>query len=87
MALLEAIRAGTVPRRDVNTTIARQVLAFGDPKLAAALEASWGALRPTAKDKAPLIARYKGILESDELPPASLDRGAAPVRADLRPVP
>ena len=40
--LLDAIRAGTVPRRDVNTTIARQVLAFGDPKLAAALEASWG---------------------------------------------
>ncbi len=44
-ALLEALRAGAVPRRDVNTTIARQILAFGDPKLVAALEASWGALR------------------------------------------
>ena len=76
-AMLDAIRVGTVPRRDVNTTIARQVLAFGDPKLTAALEASWGAPRPTAKNKAPLIARYKGILESDELPPANLDRGGA----------
>ena len=36
-----------------------------------------GPLRPTAKDKAPLIARYKGILESDDLPPANLDRGGA----------
>ncbi len=50
-ALLDAIRAGVIPRRDVNTTIARQILAFGDPKLAAALEASWGALRPTAQTR------------------------------------
>ena len=28
LALLDAIRKGTVPRRDVNTTIARQILAF-----------------------------------------------------------
>jgi putative membrane-bound dehydrogenase-like protein len=76
-ALLDAIRSGVVPRSDVTTTIARQILAFGDPKLAAALEASWGSLRPTARDKAPLIAKYKAILESDGLPPADPDRGRA----------
>jgi putative heme-binding domain-containing protein len=76
-ALLDAIRAGVVPRRDVSTTIARQILAFGDPELAKALEASWGALRPTARDKAPLIAKYKAILGSDALPPADPDRGRA----------
>ena len=87
LALLDAIRAGSVPRRDVNTTIARQVLAFGDPKLAAALEASWGTLRPTAKDKAPLIARYKGILESGRAAARQSRPRPRPVRADLRPVP
>jgi putative heme-binding domain-containing protein len=76
-ALLDAVRSGVIPRRDVNTTIARQIVAFGDPKLTAALEASWGALRPTARDKAPLIAKYKAILGSDELPPADPDRGRA----------
>jgi putative heme-binding domain-containing protein len=76
-ALLDAIRADTIPRRDVSTTIARQILAFGDPKLAAALERSWGALRPTARDKAPLIAKYKAILTSGDLPAADLDRGRA----------
>ncbi len=76
-ALLDAIRAGTVPRRDVTTTTARQILAFGDAKLTAALESSWGALRPTARDKAPLIAKYKGILNDGALPPADPDRGRA----------
>ena len=35
------------------------------------------ALRPTAQDKAPLIAKYKAILASDNLPPADPDRGRA----------
>jgi putative membrane-bound dehydrogenase-like protein len=76
-ALIDAIRTGAVPRRDVSTTVARQILAFGDPKLAEALEKSWGALRPTARDKAPLIARYKGILTSGDLPAADAGRGRA----------
>jgi hypothetical protein len=33
-ALVDAIRSGVVARRDVTTTVARQILAFGDPKLA-----------------------------------------------------
>src|SRR5262249_9194283 len=74
-ALLDAIRSEDVPRRDVNTTVARQILAFGDPKLTASLESTWGALRPTAKDKAPLIAKYKAILQSDSLPTPDPDRG------------
>jgi putative heme-binding domain-containing protein len=74
-ALLDAVRAGTVPRRDVSTTAARQILAFGDPKLSESLEKSWGVLRPTARDKAPLIAKYKAILASADSPPADPDRG------------
>src|SRR5262249_25088499 len=74
-SLLDAIAAGTIPRRDVYTTVARQIVTFGDPKLTAALEKSWGTLRPTARDKAPLIAKYKAILGSGDLPPADPDRG------------
>jgi putative heme-binding domain-containing protein len=66
-----------VPRRDLNTTIARQVLAFKVPGLTAALEQSWGTLRPTARDKAPLIAKYKTILASPDLPTPDPDRGRA----------
>jgi putative heme-binding domain-containing protein len=74
-ALIDAIGKGAVPRRDVYTTVARQILAFGDPKLTAALEKSWGTLRPTARDKAPLIAKYKAILAPGDLPTADPDRG------------
>jgi putative heme-binding domain-containing protein len=76
-ALLDAVRAGTIPRRDVSTTVARQILAFGDPKLSESLEKSWGVLRPTARDKAPLMAKYKAILAAGDLPPADPDRGRA----------
>jgi putative membrane-bound dehydrogenase-like protein len=76
-ALLDAVRKGSVPRREISTTIARQILAFNLPNLTAALEQSWGTLRPTARDKTPLIARYKTILTSRDLPTADPDRGHA----------
>jgi putative membrane-bound dehydrogenase-like protein len=75
--LLEAVRKGSVPRRDLNTTIARQILAFKEPGLTAALERAWGTLRPTARDKAPMIAKYKTILASPDLPTPDPDRGRA----------
>ncbi len=74
-ALLDAVRKGSVPRRDLNTTIARQILAFQVPSLTAALERSWGTLRPTARDKAPLIGKYKTMLASRDLPTPDPDRG------------
>jgi putative heme-binding domain-containing protein len=74
-ALLLAIGEGTVSRRDLNTTVARQVLAFRDPKLASALERTWGTIRPTAQDKTRLVAKYKAILSSKDAPPADPGRG------------
>ena len=76
-SLLESIRKGTIPRRDVNTTIARQIQAFQVPELTKALEQAWGTLRPTARDKTPLVAKYKTILASRDLPPANLEKGRA----------
>jgi putative membrane-bound dehydrogenase-like protein len=77
LALLDAIGKGTVPRRDLNSTVARQILAFRAPKLTSSLERAWGTLRPTAQNKVPLIARYKSILASPDLPSPDLDRGRA----------
>ncbi|HZW34352.1 MAG TPA: PVC-type heme-binding CxxCH protein, partial [Isosphaeraceae bacterium] len=77
MALLDAVAKGTVPRRDLNTTVARQILAFRAPNLTTALERTWGTLRPTAGDKTRLIAKYKGILASAALPAPDPDRGRA----------
>ena len=77
LALLDAVRKGSVPRRDLNTTVARQILAFDVPNLNATLAQAWGTLRPTARDKAPLIARYKTMLASRDLPTPDPDRGRA----------
>lgn len=61
-ALLEAVAAGAVPRRDISATVARQILAFRDEELATLLESAWGRLRATAADKVELMAKYRAAL-------------------------
>lgn len=73
-ALLDAVARGDVPARDLSVTTARQLLALGDPAIAAKLKEVWGAVRPTSKEKSALAARYKALLT-----PARL-RGADPSR-------
>ena len=75
LALLDAVRKGTVPRRDMSTTVARQILAFQVPNLNSALEQAWGTLRPTSRDKTRLIAKYKSVLAATDLPSPDLERG------------
>lgn len=74
LALLDAVAAGTVARRDLNATIARQLLALGDPQVKSRLEAVWGSVRPTSSVKASLMTKYKDVLSSDE-PAADPGRG------------
>jgi putative heme-binding domain-containing protein len=64
-----------VPRRDLNTTVARQLLALGDEKVRTRLEAVWGSVRATSREKAPLIVKYKELLGSNQLPVADPGRG------------
>jgi putative heme-binding domain-containing protein len=61
-ALLDAVGAGVVPRRDISATVARQILAFRDDELAQLLESAWGRLRNTAADKVELMAKYRAAL-------------------------
>jgi putative heme-binding domain-containing protein len=74
-SLLDAIEKGTVPSRDLGVTTARQVQALGDAKLSARLESAWGTIRPTSKEKAALMARYKALLTPDRLKEADPSRG------------
>ncbi len=75
MALLDAVERGLIPRRDLNVSIARQVLAFGDPKIQHRLETVWGKVQPTSKAKRSLLAKYKNLLASSQEPPADPARG------------
>jgi len=75
LALLDAVGNKVVPRRDLNTTIARQLLALGDEKVRTRLEAVWGSVRSTSHEKAPLIAKYKELLASNQFPTADSGRG------------
>lgn len=77
LALLEAMEKGTVARRDLSVANARHLLAFQDPKITAALEKSWGSLRPTSKEKSSLISKYKEILTSESLSKADASHGRA----------
>jgi putative heme-binding domain-containing protein len=77
LALLASIGRGQVPRRDVSVTTARQLQALGDRKINEQLEAVWGKVQPTSKEKATLMAKYKALLASDQLPPGDLSRGRA----------
>jgi putative membrane-bound dehydrogenase-like protein len=75
LALLDAVARKIICRRDLNATIARQLLALGDPQVRARLEAVWGSVRPTSNEKASLMAKYKEILASDLHPAPDLGRG------------
>ncbi|WP_165227528.1 PVC-type heme-binding CxxCH protein [Aquisphaera insulae] len=75
LALLDAVEQKRVPRRDVTTTTARQLLAMNDAKVKDRLAAVWGTIRPTAGDKAALISKYKEILTSRDYPAADPARG------------
>jgi putative membrane-bound dehydrogenase-like protein len=73
--LLEAIARGQVPRRDVNASVARQLLAFGDRRISERLEAAWGKVQPTSKQKTELLGRYKTTLAANPGGPPSASRG------------
>ena len=76
-ALLDAIADGSIPKRDLNATTARQILAFGKPELTTRLGEVWGSLRPTSADKVALLARYKAVLESGDGKAVDPSRGRA----------
>ncbi|GAC1469523.1 MAG: hypothetical protein NVSMB9_13430 [Isosphaeraceae bacterium] len=79
-ALLDAVRAGVVPARDLSVSTARQITAFGDQTLTTRLQDVWGSVAPTSREKTALVARYKAALSPDRLRKADPGRGRSVFR-------
>jgi putative heme-binding domain-containing protein len=75
LALLDAVEKGVVPARDLTATTARQLQSFGDRRIHEKLEKVWGTIRPTAREKAALMARYQADLTPNRLKSADLAQG------------
>jgi putative heme-binding domain-containing protein len=75
LALLDGMEKGTVARRDLSAFTARQLFGFNDKRLTEKLNTVWGSIRPAAKDKAALLARYKALVPPDALRKADLASG------------
>lgn len=77
LPLLEAMEKEKIPRRDLSAFTARQLVGLNDKRLTDKLTAVWGAIRPTAKDKSVLLAKYKSLVPPDALTKADRGHGRA----------
>ena len=75
LALLGAIEAKKVPRADVSAYWARQMLALKDKAVSAKLATAWGTIRPPAKERDALAARYKKLADKEHRAKADLSAG------------
>jgi putative membrane-bound dehydrogenase-like protein len=75
--LLSEIEAGRIEGADVSAFAARQILNLGDARLTARLNAVWGEVRSTPKDRARRIAGFKERLTPHELAHGDLSAGRA----------
>jgi putative heme-binding domain-containing protein len=75
LALLDAVGRKAIPRGDLSTTVARQLLALGNQQVRERLEAVWGSVRPTSIEKGSLIPKYKEMLASGQQPASDPARG------------
>jgi putative heme-binding domain-containing protein len=75
--LLTEIEADRIARTDVPAFTARQIRNLGDGRLIARLNAAWGDVRATPKDRARRIAGFKERLTAHELSHGDLSAGRA----------
>jgi putative heme-binding domain-containing protein len=77
LVLLDAMERGQVPRGDLSPFIVRQLTGFKNQALSDKLAKVWGTIRPTAKDKTALLARYQSIVPPAALAQADRSHGRA----------
>jgi putative heme-binding domain-containing protein len=75
--LVAAVKAGTVPVRDLTAATARQLRDLDDRQIDAFVDQHWGVARATPKDKAEAIEKYKQVLTEQRLRSADASRGRA----------
>jgi len=75
VALLDAVEAGTVSRRDISVFTARQLQAFGRPEITEKLSRAFGSVRATSKEKLAQIEELRAGLPATSLQRANLAQG------------
>lgn len=74
-ALVEAIKAGRIPRADIDASGARQLGLLNDPEIDAWLAESWGTVAQTDEAAEAEIQRWKGVLTSARVEAGNASRG------------
>lgn len=74
-ALLDALAAGRVSKKDITAYHARQILSLKDPALSARLTEVWGELRESPAERQAEISALKAALTPEVLAKADASRG------------
>ena len=77
LALLDAVEAGKVNRKDVSPFVARQMQGLKDKRVGERLTAVWGQLLPASAKRAELTKKYKAELTAEKLKTADSSNGRA----------
>ena len=75
--LVAAVRAGTVPAKELTAATARQLRDLGDKNIDAFVDEIWGVARTSPKEKTDLMAKYKALLTDDRVRTADASHGRA----------
>lgn len=75
--LVAAVRAGSVPSKDLTAATARQLRELGDEEIDDFVDEVWGVARTSPKEKTDLIAKYKALLTDDRVARADASNGRA----------
>ena len=74
-ALLDAVGRGAVPKADINTYTARQLLALNDKTVSDRLGSVWGTVRPASATRVAQTAKLKALLTPETLAKADTANG------------
>jgi putative heme-binding domain-containing protein len=77
LALLDAVEAGRIERRDLSTGVAVQLAGLKNKQVDERLAAVWGAVRPTSEARKKQAERLKQVLSSAAVAAAQPARGRA----------
>lgn len=77
LALLHAMKQGTMPKQDLTAFNVRQIASLNDKSADEALRAVWGTVRSTSQDKLALLDQYKKKFTPEVLAKANLPHGRA----------
>ena len=75
--LLEAVSAGTIPKKDLTAEVVRQLRSLKSAELNQEIEKVWGLMRESGEDKQKEIAKYKQIYQAGGSQPGDASRGRA----------